>query len=79
MPKLTDLDHDGDFDILLGGYRRGYDQNNEAIDIPVYFYAKTPVMPLSQNFWVGLKIHTVLYLSPDSLFLPPEILTWMVI
>ncbi|MBK6566960.1 MAG: T9SS type A sorting domain-containing protein [Saprospiraceae bacterium] len=40
MPKLTDLDHDGDFDILLGGYRRGYDQNNEAIDIPVYFYAK---------------------------------------
>lgn len=40
IPHLTDLDMDGDLDILLGGYFRTFDSLGEPADKPKYLYAK---------------------------------------
>lgn len=50
IPELTDLDSDGDIDILLGGYRRAYDEVGEPINIPVYLYAKNTGNPKNPKF-----------------------------
>ena len=50
VPKLTDLDMDGDLDLLLSGYYSIYDENLERIEIPSVLYAKNIGTPDTPNF-----------------------------
>lgn len=50
VPELTDLDSDGDLDILMGGYHRDYDENGEPLDVLAYLYAKNIGTPENPAF-----------------------------